>query len=124
MSTSAITPRYPNFDWTSAPVVWGTNAEAVFGMNGGSPVVTLIEVFLLKVMRLAKQELDPVADAELLQDMDAFCKQEGQHFKVHAGFNQVLRDWCPDIAPLEKQLLAESGDQHTSPRGADFTTRP
>lgn len=95
------------FDFSTTPVVWGPNAEAVIAMNAGSPVATLIEVFLLKVMRLAKKQLDPKSDAELIRDMDLFNKQEGQHFKVHASFNQVLREWCPEVGRIEAEAQAD-----------------
>jgi predicted metal-dependent hydrolase len=100
--SATIKVRYPEFDFSSTPVVWGPNAEAVIGFDSGSPVTTPIEVFLLKVMRMAKAEMDPATDRELLRDMDLFNKQEAQHFKTHAGFNKVIRDWCPEVAPLEK----------------------
>jgi predicted metal-dependent hydrolase len=107
MSIAPITVRYPEFDFSTTPVVWGPNAEAVIGLDAGSPLITPIEIFLLKVMRRAKAEMDPVADAELLRDMDLFMKQEGQHNKVHAEFNRVIREWCPPVAPIEQALVAE-----------------
>src|SRR4051794_27096523 len=64
MTTSEIKVRSPQFDFTDAEVVWGPNAEAVIGLDAGSPIITPIEIFLVKVMRLAKAQLDPVADAE------------------------------------------------------------
>jgi uncharacterized protein len=99
---ASITVRYPEFDFSTTPVVWGPNAEAVIGFDSGSPVTTPIEVFLLKVMRMAKAEMDPVADQELLRDMDLFNKQEAQHFKTHAGFNKVIREWCPEVSSVER----------------------
>jgi len=101
-SPASITVRYPEFDFSSTPVVWGPNAEAVIGFDSASPVTTPIEVFLLKVMRMAKAEMDPATDGELLRDMDLFNKQEAQHFKTHAGFNKIIREWCPEVAPIEK----------------------
>jgi Predicted metal-dependent hydrolase len=100
--SASIKVRYPEFDFSSTPVVWGPNAEAVIGFDSGSPVVTPIEIFLLKVMRMAKAEMDPATDGELLRDMDLFNKQEAQHFKTHAGSNKVIREWCPEVAPIEK----------------------
>jgi predicted metal-dependent hydrolase len=100
--SATIKVRYPEFDFSSTPVVWGPNAEAVIGFDSGSPVTTPIEVFLLKVMRMAKAEMDPATDRELVRDMDLFNKQEAQHFKTHAGFNKVIREWCPEVAPIEK----------------------
>jgi uncharacterized protein len=101
-ASAGIKVRYPEFDFSTTPVVWGPNAEPVLRWNAASLVTTPIEVFLLKVMRQAKAELDEVADAALLRDMDLFNKQEAQHFKTHAGFNKVTREWCPEIAPIEQ----------------------
>jgi predicted metal-dependent hydrolase len=98
---AGIQVRYPEFDFSSTPVVWGPNAEVALRWNAASLVTTPIEVFLLKVMRKAKGEMDETADSALLRDMDLFNKQEAQHFKTHAAFNKVTRDWCQEIAPLE-----------------------
>ncbi len=38
-------------------------------INAGAIIPPPIERYLIKVMRLAKQELDPVADADLLEDI-------------------------------------------------------
>ena len=80
--------------------MWGANAEATLRWNTTSLVVKPIEIFLLKVMRKAKAELDRSADSELLRDVDLFNKQEAQHFKTHAAFNKVIRDWCADVEPI------------------------
>ena len=101
-TTPRIKVRNPEFDWTDAEVVWGPNAEAVIGMEAGSPIITPIEIFLVKVMRLAKAQLDPVADAELIRDIDLFNRQEVRHYKTHAAFNKLIREWCPDVAPIEQ----------------------
>jgi uncharacterized protein len=99
---AGILVRHPEFDFSSTPVVWGPNAEAVLRWNAASLVTTPIEVFLLKVMRKAKAGLEQEADRGLLRDMDLFNKQEAQHYKTHAGFNKVSREWCPEIAPIEQ----------------------
>jgi predicted metal-dependent hydrolase len=98
---AGIQVRYPEFDFSSTPVVWGPNAEVALRWNAGSLVTTPIEVFLLKVMRKAKAEMDERADGGLLRDMDLFNKQEAQHFKTHAAFNKVTREWCPEVAAIE-----------------------
>jgi hypothetical protein len=107
MSMPIIKVRKPTFDFSEAPVVWGPNAEAVIGFDAGSPIITLIEIFLLKVMRRVKAELDQVADAPLLRDADLFMRQEAQHYKVHAGFNKAIREWCPEVAAVEAAYDAD-----------------
>ena len=101
---AGIKVRYPEFDLSQSPVVWGANAEATLRWNATSLVVKPIEIFLLKVMRKAKAELDRSADSELLRDVDLFNKQEAQHFKTHAAFNKVIRDWCADVEPIEQEF--------------------
>ncbi len=110
MTAPTITVRRPEFDFSDCPVVWGPNAEAVIGFDSSSPIITPIEVFLLKVMRRAKAEMDPLADAELLRDMDLFMKQEAQHYKTHAAFNKVIREWCPEVAPIEQAYEEDVND--------------
>jgi predicted metal-dependent hydrolase len=107
MVQSTIPVRAPRFDLSETPVVWGSNPEAVMAVNAGSPIITPIEVFLIKVLNRARAELDPVADAELVADMDAFNKQEGQHYRTHAGFNKLLREYCPAIAAIEDEYSAD-----------------
>jgi predicted metal-dependent hydrolase len=105
---SAIPIRAPRFDFSETSVVWGSNAEAVMAANAGSPIITPIEVFLIKVLNRARAELDPDADAELIADMEAFNKQEGQHYRTHAGFNKMLREYCPAIAAIEDEYSADT----------------
>src|SRR6516165_6483405 len=88
-SSELIQIRHPEFDFSGVQVIWRPNAEVVIGFDSGSPVITPIEVFLLKVMRRAKAEMDPERDGELLRDMDLFNKQEAHHYKTHAGFNKA-----------------------------------
>ena len=107
MTTTEIKVRSPQFDFTDAEVVWGPNAEAVIGLDAGSPIITPIEIFLVKVMRLAKAQLDPVADAELIRDIDLFNRQEVRHYKTHAAFNKAIREWCPAVAPIEQAYTDE-----------------
>jgi predicted metal-dependent hydrolase len=101
VTTTEIKVRSPEFDFTDVEVVWGPNAEAVIGLDAGSPIITPIEIFLVKVMRMAKAQLDPVADAELIRDIDLFNRQEVRHYKTHAAFNKAIREWCPAVVPLE-----------------------
>jgi predicted metal-dependent hydrolase len=100
-TSAGIQVRYPEFDFSSTPVLWGPNSEVALRWNAASLVTTPIEVFLLKVMRKAKGEMDETGDGALLRDMDLFNKQEAQHFKTHAAFNKVTREWCPEIAAIE-----------------------
>jgi len=83
--------RRPVFDLATADPHWGDNAEAVTVVNAGGIIPAAIEGYMIKLMHRVKRELDPVADAALLADIDVFNKQEGQHLRVHNAFLDMLR---------------------------------
>ena len=85
-----LTVRKPAFDFSSSIPHWGDNPEAVTIFNAGAIIPTPIERYLIRVMRMAKQELDPVADADLIETIDLFNKQEGQHHKLHNDLMAML----------------------------------
>ncbi len=83
--------RHPQFDLEGSIPHWGDNVEACTVINAGGVIPPPIERYLIKVMRQAKGELDPVADADLLAAISVFSKQEGQHLKLHADYLEMLR---------------------------------
>ena len=100
--------RYPKFDFSTTKPHWCDNPEHAQMINGGNIIPAYIEPFLIKVMRRAKQELDPVADAELIADIDVFNKQEGQHLKMHGGMMTMLREnGYSGMKPIEEAYEAD-----------------
>jgi predicted metal-dependent hydrolase len=85
-----LTVRKPRFDFTDSVPHWGDNVEAVTIFNSGAIIPTPIERYLIRVMRMAKQQLDPVTDSELIETIDLFNKQEGQHHKLHNDLMAML----------------------------------
>lgn len=83
--------RQPTFDLAAATPHWGDHADACNVINGGAVIPPPIERYLIKVMRQGRQQLDPVADADLVADLAVFSKQEGQHLKVHTDYLEMLR---------------------------------
>ena len=84
--------RHPDFDFTGVSPIWAENVDAAHMTNATGIVPAYIEPFLIKVMRRAKAELDPVDHADLIRDIDVFNKQEAQHFKFHAALNTWVRE--------------------------------
>lgn len=84
--------RHPDFDFSDARAHWAPNAEAAQIINGGNVSPVGVEPFLIKVLRRAKGQLDPVKDADLIADIETFNKQEGQHMKMHSGFLKLLQE--------------------------------
>jgi uncharacterized protein len=103
--------RQPSFDFTDLAPVWSDNAELAMSINAQGLVPAYIEPFLIKVMRRAKAELDPVSDAALIADIDVFNKQEAQHFKFHQAFNRVVRENAYEgMSEYERRYEAEYDD--------------
>jgi predicted metal-dependent hydrolase len=101
-------PRYPDFDFDDSVPHWGDNHEACTVINAGAIIPPPIERYLIKVMREAKRQLDPVADAGLLADMAVFNKQEGQHLKLHTAYLEMLRvKGYPRIREFEAAFEAD-----------------
>jgi uncharacterized protein len=100
--------RYPEFDFSNTKPFWCDNPEQSQLINAGNIIPAYIEPFLIKVMRRAKQQLDPVADDELIADIDVFNKQEGQHLKMHGGMMTMLREnGYAGMKPIEEAYQAD-----------------
>jgi hypothetical protein len=84
--------RQPSFDFSDIDPVWADVPGTVHAVNAMGIVPAYVEPFLIKVMRRAKAELDPVADATLIRDIDTFNRQEAQHFKFHHALNGWVRE--------------------------------
>lgn len=73
-------------------------------MNGASLTMPYLEPFLIRTIREA---LPRITDARLRADATAFIAQEGQHFRAHRRFNNVLkRRGYPELAQIESEMEA------------------
>ena len=81
--------RQPLIDYGKVRPNWAPNPEFAQHHNASSTIPVHVEPYLIKVLGRARALVDP-ADAQLLADIDIFNKQEGQHFRQHAAFNQAL----------------------------------
>jgi uncharacterized protein len=84
--------RQPTIDYSGVQPVWAPHTEFAHAFTANSLVPAYIEPYLIKVMRKAKDQLDPERDADLLADIAIFNKQEAQHYKQHAAFNKRIRE--------------------------------
>lgn len=99
--------RFPKWDFSGLRAHWAPNREFAQIYNSASTVPAYIEPYLLKVMRLAKEKIDP-ANLELHQKLDIFIKQEMQHCKLHLSFNKAIRaDGYEGMLEFEKQYEAD-----------------
>jgi predicted metal-dependent hydrolase len=68
-----------------------------------------LEPYLIKMMLNAKKAVD---DEALLEDMNLFCQQEGNHYRNHAKINKIIRskfdaETAKKIEGIEADLKAD-----------------
>jgi len=74
-------------------------------ITGGSLTMPYLEPFLIDTMREALEDItDPVARAEGI----AFIAQEGQHFRHHRQYNELMKaSGYPELADIEAEMEAD-----------------
>jgi hypothetical protein len=72
MSEPGMNVRYPNLNFDDVPAIWGADLEYTCIVNANSTTLPALEPFLIKINKKAKEALDPVADAELIREIDWF----------------------------------------------------
>ncbi len=87
------------------PPVWKPDApEWSALLNGISLTMPHLEPFLIRAVRAASQT---VANPYVRAEADAFMAQEGQHFRAHRRFNDLLKNLhYPRLAKLEADMAA------------------
>ena len=71
-------------------------------INGASLTMPYLEPFLIATLREAAGEID---DPEVLEEVAGFVGQEGQHFRTHRRYNEVLKaNGYPELAEVEAAM--------------------
>ena len=102
-----IVVRRPTLGFREAETIW-TPAHLDFGytFNGGSLTLPYLEPYLIRVMRKAKRALGS-RRPDLQADIDLFCAQEAQHYKLHAEYNAHLRERYTGLEAFETEIEAD-----------------
>jgi len=98
--------RFPRIDYSRVRPDWAPNREFACDRNASSTIPTYIEPYLIKMMNRAKDAL-PESAVELRKAIEVFNLQEGQHTRQHSAFNRRIREFYPEILPLELKLKAD-----------------
>lgn len=73
-------------------------------LNGASLTMPYLEPYLIRTMREAAEHID---DPVLREDAKGFMMQEGQHFRAHRRFNDLLKSkGYPELAEVEARMEA------------------
>lgn len=85
--------------------VWKPDAPEWSALiNGMSLTMPYLEPFLIRTVREAAQAID---DMHVRAEADAFMSQEGQHFRAHRRFNDLLKRLrYPGLAAVEAAMAA------------------
>ena len=104
-SSSIVARRIPfEFPDDIAPHWIPGEPELSHMMNGASLTMPYLEPFLIRTIREA---LPLLADAKVHADAAAFMAQEGQHYRAHRRFNDLLkRKAYPELAHIEAAMDA------------------
>lgn len=102
--------RWPAFDFQNVRADWASQPEVSMTWNAMSAITPDVEVWLNKIMMMAKKQVSPT-DAGTRQEIDDFVRQESNHHKMHARFNDCLAEAGYRMTPeREAQLKAELRD--------------
>lgn len=96
--------RKAPIDFEPANPLW-TPEHPAFGhaLNGGSSVLPYLEPYLIKVMKLAREQI-PAERRALHEDLGVFIQQEANHYTTHARYNAVLRRHYAGLEPFEAKI--------------------
>lgn len=105
-SPGEITVRRMQFDFPDDvdPLVVAGDPEQSYTVIGLSLLLPYLEPYLIRTMKQAKPRID---DPALVDDLERFSAQEGQHYRQHMRFNEVVRRRLPDLHALEEELDAD-----------------
>lgn len=103
-SAVAVTRRIPFEFPDDLEPVWNSNHHEWSHMiNGASLTMPYLEPFLIATLREAAKEID---DPQLAAEIGGFVAQEGQHFRTHRRYNELLKRSYPQLADVEEKMKA------------------
>jgi predicted metal-dependent hydrolase len=102
----AITVRRPELFFPECidPVLLEAEPELSYALVGISLSLPYIEPYLIRTLSAARRQ---VSDPVLLEQIRLLNAQEGQHVRLHARFNEAVRERSPELAALESELAAD-----------------
>jgi predicted metal-dependent hydrolase len=87
------------------PLIIEGAPELSYAFVGLSFLLPYLEPYLIRTMKAARPR---VTEPALLADLDAFNRQEGQHYRQHRAFNAaVRRAGFPELERFEREIEAD-----------------
>ena len=122
-TTDVRLDRFPGIEVRKVPFEFPDDLDPVWHsghrewshmINGASLAMPYLEPFLIATLREAASEID---DPQVLDEIAGFVGQEGQHFRTHRRYNEILKaNGYPELAEVEewmKQSYARIRDRRS-----------
>lgn len=111
--TDLLPERFPPIEIRKVPFEFPDDIDPVWNpgqhewshmINGASLTMPYLEPFLIATLREAAKEID---DPQILEQIAGFVGQEGQHFRTHRQYNEVLKaNGYPQLVEVEAFMKA------------------
>lgn len=106
-----MTDTYPAIDVRRVPFEFPDDLDPVWNedhrewshmINGASLTMPYLEPFLIATLREAAGDID---DPAIVEEVAGFVGQEGQHFRTHRRYNELLKtNGYPELAEVEDAM--------------------
>lgn len=108
--SQSLTVRAPDFEFDAGKVIWPNAPEVSVIFNAMSTSTPVVEKFLNKVMMAARKQIGPESP-ELREEIDDFVRQESNHYRIHARWNELVEQAGLHLDPaFEEAFDAEFRD--------------
>jgi predicted metal-dependent hydrolase len=119
--SKSLTVRAPDFQFDAGKIIWSDAPEVSVIFNAMSTSTPVVEKFLNKVMMACRKQVGPESP-ELREDIDDFVRQESNHYRIHARWNDLVEQAGFHLDPsLEETFDAEFRDMLKN-RSLNFLT--
>ncbi len=109
--TDVSADRFPPIEVRKIPFEFPDELEPIWNpghhewshmINGASLTMPYLEPFLIATLRDAAGEID---DPVVLEQIAGFVGQEGQHFRIHRRYNELMKaNGYPQLAEVEESM--------------------
>ena len=119
--SSDLTVRAPDFQFDPDKVIWPNAPEVSVIFNAMSTSTPVVEKFLNRVMMVCRKHVrDDRPD--LQKDIDDFVRQESNHYRIHAKWNELVEQAGLHLDPRMEETFDAEYREMLKTRSLNFLT--
>lgn len=119
--SSDLKVRAPDFQFDASKIIWPNAPEVSVIFNAMSTSTPVVEKFLNKVMMLCRKQVrDDRPD--LQRDIDDFVRQESNHYRIHAKWNELVEEAGLHLDPRFEETFDAEFREMLKTRSLSFLT--